>query len=259
MHQGRIYAVTGAASGIGAATAAWLREGGARVIACDLSEGDVAADLSTAAGRAALVEGVRRLSGGRLDGVVANAGGGPTGTMVALNFFGTVATLEGLRPLLAASEAPRAVAISSVSSLGPVDVDIVEACLALDETAAVAAGQRAMASPEAGLTLYGSAKLALNRWVRRAAVAPDWAEAGIPLNVIAPGVVETPAAAWILSTAAGRAEMGRRTPLPAARPASPAQLAALAAWCVGPENALLTGQILFADGGLECRARGAVV
>lgn len=254
-HAGRTYAVTGAGSGIGAAIAAKLRAGGGRVIACDRETGDVAADLATVEGRAALVEGVTLLSGGRLDGIVANAGGGPVETMIALNFFGAVATLEGLRPLLAKSPAPRAVAISSVSSLGPVDAAVVEACLRLDETAATAAGARALEGPEAGLTLYASAKQALNLWVRRLAVAPAWAEAGVPLNVIAPGVVDTPAAAWILSTPEGRAEMARRTPLPGARPASADQLAALCAWGVGAENALMTGQVLFADGGLECRAR----
>ena len=256
MHEGRTYAVTGAKSGIGAATAAWLRARGARVIACDLADGDVAADLATAAGRAVLAEGVARACGGRLDGVVANAGGGPAETMVALNFFGAVATLEGLRPLLAAGDAPRAVVMSSVSSLTPPDAAIVEACLASDEAGAEAAGRRALEAGGTGLVLYGSAKQALNRWCRRAAVGAAWADAGIPLNVIAPGVVDTPAAAWILSTPEGRAEMDRLTPLPAARPASAEQIAALAGWCVSPANALMTGQVLFADGGMECRMRG---
>jgi NAD(P)-dependent dehydrogenase (short-subunit alcohol dehydrogenase family) len=256
MHEGRTYAVTGAASGIGVATAAWLRAEGARVIACDLTDGDVAADLATAAGRSALAEGVARLCAGRLDGIVANAGGGPARTMIALNFFGAVATLTGLRPLLAASKAPRAVVISSVSSLGPVEAGLVETCLNLDEAGALAAGTRLLAAGTTGLELYGSAKQALNRWCRRAAVAADWAGAGIALNVIAPGVVDTPAAAWVLSSEEGRAEMARRTPLPTARPARPDQLAALAAWCVGAENSLMTGQVLFADGGLECLARG---
>ena len=104
----RTYVVTGAASGIGAATARYLRERGSRVIGCDLHDADVVADLATIEGRAKLVEGVIRLSGGRIDAIVANAGGGPAETMVALNFFGAVATLEGLRPMLAASPAPRA-------------------------------------------------------------------------------------------------------------------------------------------------------
>jgi NAD(P)-dependent dehydrogenase (short-subunit alcohol dehydrogenase family) len=41
-----------------------------------------------------------------------------------------------------------------------------------------------------------------------------------------------------------------------AYPARPEQVAALIARCVSPENALMTGQVLFADGGLECLARG---
>ena len=250
----RTYAVTGSASGIGAATAAWLRARGDRVIGCDLRDADVRGDLSTRAGRAALVDGVTRLCGGRLAGVVANAGGGPPETMLALNFFGAVATVEGLRPLLATSAAPRAVLISSVAALGPLDPGLVDACLGGDEAAAVAASQAWIAAGGSPGHLYGSAKHALNRWCRRAAVEPAWAGAGIPLNVIAPGVVDTPAAAWILSDPGHREEMWRRVPLPAARPARPEQIAALIAWCVSPENAVMTGQVLFVDGGLECAA-----
>jgi len=254
-HKDRIYAVTGAASGIGAAVAQGLRERGARVIACDLRDGDVAADLSTAAGRAALVEAVMRLSGGRLDGIVANAGGGPAATMLALNYFGAVATLEGLRPLLTGSAAPRAVAVSSISSLGATDMALVEACLGGDEAAADAAAREAVAANDAG-RLYGCAKLALNRWARRAAVSMDWAGAGIPLNVVAPGVIDTLAAAWILANPQNRAEMMNRVPLVTVRPGRPEQMADLLAFCVSPENALVTGQILYADGGVECQSRG---
>src|ERR1700735_3259940 len=132
----RTYVVTGAASGIGAATARYLRERGGRVIACDLHDADVIADLTTIEGRAELVDGVTRLSEGRIDAIVANAGGGPAETMLSLNFFGAVATLEGLRPLLASSLAPRAVMVSSISSLSPPDPVLVGACLALDEPVA---------------------------------------------------------------------------------------------------------------------------
>jgi NAD(P)-dependent dehydrogenase (short-subunit alcohol dehydrogenase family) len=254
----RTYAVTGAASGIGAGVAAWLRERGHRVIACDLKDGDVAADLATADGRAALVEGVARLCGGTLDGVVANAGGGPPATMLSLNFFGAVATLEGLRPLLANSPAPRAVAVSSIASLQPGDRALVEPCLARDESAAIAATQAAMATDQ-GLNLYGSAKVALTRWCRKAAVGADWAGRDILLNVVAPGVIDTPAAAWILDNPQNRAEMMARVPLPSVRPGRPEQMAALIAWLAGPENTLMTGQVLYADGGVECAARGELV
>src|ERR1700728_1507493 len=136
----RTYVVTGAASGIGAATASYLRGRGGRVIACDLRNADVVADLTTSEGRAELVEGVTRLSGGRIDAIVANAGGGPPQTSLSLNFFGAVATLGGLRRLLATSPAPRAVAVSSIASFSPVDSRLVEACLSMDEHAAIAAG-----------------------------------------------------------------------------------------------------------------------
>lgn len=252
----RTYVVTGAASGIGAATARRLRERGGQVIACDLHDADVVADLTTGEGRAALIDGVRRLSGGSIDGIVANAGGGPAETMLALNFFGAVATLEGLRPLLEASPAPRAVMVSSISSLGPIDQGLVEACLSLDEAKAIAAAEQALAAGKGPLDLYGSAKHALNRWCRRVAVQPQWAGAGIPLNVVAPGVVDTPAAAWILSDAERTAQMRRMAPLRGAHPGRPEQMAAMLAWCVSADNALMTGQILFADGGFECFSRG---
>src|SRR5271155_5874530 len=83
-HEGRTYAVTGAASGIGAAIVRTLRQRGGCVIACDLGEADVVGDLTTREGRSALVDGVTRLSGGRIDAIVANAGGGPPETMLAL-------------------------------------------------------------------------------------------------------------------------------------------------------------------------------
>jgi len=252
----RTYVVTGAASGIGAATTHYVRERGDRVIACDLRDADVIADLATSEGRKQLVAGVRRLSGGRIDAIIANAGGGPAETMLAVNFFGAVATLEGLRALLENSPAPRAVIVSSIASLSPNDPRIVEACLNMDEPAAISAGKAAIASGKGPLDLYGSAKHALNRWCRRVAVKPEWAGAGIPLNVVAPGFIDTPAAAYILSDPDRREAAGKMVPMQVAYPARPEQMAALLGWCVTPENSLMTGQILFADGGFECLARG---
>jgi NAD(P)-dependent dehydrogenase (short-subunit alcohol dehydrogenase family) len=252
----RTYVVTGAASGIGAATARYLRERGSRVIGCDLHDADVIADLATIEGRAKLVDGVIRLSEGKIDAIVANAGGGPAETMVALNFFGAVATLEGLRPMLAASAAPRAVMVSSVASLGPLEARVVEACLNMDEPAAIAAGRDALAAGKGPLDLYGSAKHALNCWCRRVAGKPDWAGAGIALNVVAPGFIDTPAASYILSDPERRATAERMVPMRGAFPGRPEQMAAILAWCVSPENSLMTGQILFVDGGIESSSRG---
>ena len=255
-HRDRTYAVTGAASGIGAATADYLEDEGARVIACDLHDADLIADLATHEGREALVAGVTKLSGGRLDGVVANAGGGPPETLLALNYFGAAATLEGLRPLLAASPAGRAVVVSSIGSLAPIESGLIEACLGADEAEAVAAGHRALLAGSDPLALYGSAKHALTRWCRRAAATPAWAGCGVTLNVVAPGVIDTPAAAFIIAAPDRRAQMEQWAPLRGAYPGRPEQMAATLAWCVSPENALMTGQVLFVDAGFECLVRG---
>ena len=264
----RTCVVTGAASGIGAATAKRLSQAGARVIACDLHDAEVIADLATEEGRAALVDSVAKASGGRIDAIVANAGGGPAETSLQLNFFGAVATLEGLRPLMAESASPRAVAVSSISSLRPPPPKLIELCLAMDEPAAIAETLRAYRAGELGRTssdlvpdtaqlsldLYGAAKRALNLWCRRMAATPEWGGAGIPLNVVALGFYETPAAAYILSDPSHRAAVAAMTPLRGAFPGRADEAAAILAWLVSPENSQMTGQILFADAGLECLA-----
>ena len=260
----RTILVTGAASGIGAATTKFLRERGARVITADLRNADVIADLTTEEGRKAFIDGVTSLSGGMIDAVVANAGGGPVRTTVQLNFFGTVATLEGLRPLLSASAAPRAVAISSIGSLFASNGDLIDACLAGDEPKAVSIGQIMYGELEKLGTdpnqireaIYGNAKLALNLWCRRAASSAEWAGAGIPLNVVALGLYDTPAATFILSDPKRRAPVEELTPLRGAFPGRPQDAAALLYWLTSPANTQLTGQVMFADGGFECRVRG---
>ncbi|MEV6278621.1 SDR family oxidoreductase [Nocardia sp. NPDC051832] len=250
---GRTYVVTGSASGIGAATAALLRERDAKVIGCDLADAEVTADLSTPEGRRSLVAQVTAY--GPIDAVLAVAGGGKTG-LLETNYFGAVATLAGLRPLLAQSPAPRAVAVSSTSSLAPTADHIVQACLDGDEAAAVAALE---ADPAAGGPVggYGIAKRALNRWVRQVAPNPEWAGAGIALNVVAPGVVDTPAAAYILTDDTVRQAVESAAPQPfGGFPGRPEWVAELICWLAGADNRFVTGQIIFADGGSEAAALG---
>ncbi|MFC7621353.1 SDR family oxidoreductase [Microlunatus sp. GCM10028923] len=246
----RRYVVTGSASGIGAATATLLRDQGATVIGCDLDDADIVADLSTPAGRNSLVEQVAR--SGPIDAVLAVAGGGRTG-LLETNYFGTVATLEGLRPMLARSAAPRAVAVSSTASLAPADERILQACADGDEATATAL---LADDPALHGSAYGIAKRALNGWVRRTAPTADWAGAGIPLNAVAPGVVDTPAAAWILTDETVRQAIASSAPQPLGFPGRPEWIGQLIGWLAGPENRFVTGQVIFADGGAEATLIG---
>ncbi|MFF0480881.1 SDR family oxidoreductase [Streptomyces sp. NPDC004779] len=252
----RTYLVTGAASGIGAATTALLRERGHTVLAADLEDGDLRADLSTAEGRAALVAGARELTGGRLDAVVSCAGVAHFDPLtIRVNHFGAVATLDGLRPLLAAGRDPRALVVGSIDSVHPTDPALMAAADAGDETAAVAAARAAVDRGE-GHLVYSSSKAAVSRWVRRAAPGDAWAGAGIPLNAVAPGVVLTPLTRPLLDDPATRALVERAVPMPLRGHSRPEQLAPLIAWLTSPENTLVTGQVVFADGGADAVLRG---
>lgn len=254
----RTVVITGSASGIGKATADLLGERGYRVIGVDIANADVEVDLTTAEGRAALVSGVADLSGGAIDAVIANAGlASPTVATAAVNYFGAVATLTGLRPLLAESPSPRAVATASMASLYPPDEELLEAFLADDEEAALArAAVLAAGPPEQANLIYGTSKRALARWVRRHAPTPEWAGAGIALNAVAPGVVATPMTADLTTTDEAKAALLQMVPMPLNGIFGPRDVAELMAFLVSVENAHLCGQVVFIDGGSDAVIRG---
>ncbi|WP_223446209.1 SDR family NAD(P)-dependent oxidoreductase [Pseudomonas sp. BF-R-19] len=127
----RINVVTGAASGIGLATANLLRNRGETVIGVDLAGADINVDLASPAGRLQASQAIQTLGAGHIDAVIACAGVAMAAgeSVIAVNYFGVVDLLPRLLPLLQASEAPRAVVISSSASLLPSDQALVQACL----------------------------------------------------------------------------------------------------------------------------------
>jgi NAD(P)-dependent dehydrogenase (short-subunit alcohol dehydrogenase family) len=246
----RTYLVTGAASGIGESTKKYLGGLGHRVIGADLSGADIAADLSTRDGRETLVRQATQLSGGKLDAVMAVAGvdsGGPL--TVAVNFYGAKATLEGLRPLLLRSPAPRAVAVSSITSVHEHDEQMVNMMLNGTEEQATA---RAEVAPFA----YASSKQALSRWIRRASISAEWAGAGIPLNAVAPGLVRTALLERLFEDPATERRIKAGTPMPLTPPFAPEHIAELLAFLAGASNGQITGQTIFIDGGADAVIRG---
>ncbi len=254
----RTYVVTGSASGIGAATRAALLAQGARVVGVDLRNADVSADLSTPAGRRSAIDAVLDVTGGQVDAVIACAGiSAPVPATIAINYFGVVDVLTGLLPALASSSAPRAAVVSSMASLQRTEPALVEACLAGDEPTALKLGQElADQGPEVGFANYSSSKRAVSRWVRRAAVAPGWAGAGIPLNAVAPGTVLTPMTTELLATERGRAMVDSAVPMPLNSHQGPEVIADLLIWLTSEQNTHCAGRTIYCDGGADAVLRG---
>jgi NAD(P)-dependent dehydrogenase (short-subunit alcohol dehydrogenase family) len=252
----RTVVVTGSASGMGEATKARLEADGQRVIGVDIHDADVVADLGTVEGRQAAIDGVTERVEGAIDGLVTWAGlSGLThlaGSLLAsVNYFGSVALLEGLRPLLANGDRPAAVAISSNSTTCQpgVPMDVVELCLAGDE-----AGARAAADAASSLGAYPATKTAIARWARRHAPTAAWAGAGITLNVVAPGTVDTP----MLQASREDPTIGRFVdafPVPVGRRATADELAAFVQFLLGPDARFFCGSVVFVDGGTDAQMR----
>ncbi|MBB3033289.1 SDR family NAD(P)-dependent oxidoreductase [Alteriqipengyuania lutimaris] len=245
---GRTALITGAASGIGAATARWLdRQGIARLILIDrdgdgLGKLDLSCTLETHAADVADEAFWQRLEPEleRLDHAVVNAGIGTGGQIAELDFaewrrvmainldgaFLTLATaLRAMRKPDGENRGRSAVVTASVTGLKPVP----------------------------GIGAYGVSKAAVAHMARIAAA--ENAALGIRVNAIAPGGVDT--AIWnspeleAQFAEHGReaviAQMGQTTPR--GRFATADELARDIGYLLSDAAANVTGTVLTSDGG----------
>lgn len=253
----RTYVITGSGSGIGAAAARLLREAGATVVGVDLQGAEVTADLSTPDGRRAAVDAVLEATGGTVDAVIASAGvSQPTALTVSVNYYGVTEFLTALRPTLARSAAPRAVVVSSMSSLQPNYPPLVDALLGSTEPAAREIADQLAADPQTANLIYASSKRAISRWVRAQSVSEEWAGAGIPLNAVGPGIVTTPMTEELLASPESTAFVDAVVPMPLNYHQPPESIANLCIWLTSVENTHCAGQTIYCDGGSDVVLRG---
>jgi NAD(P)-dependent dehydrogenase (short-subunit alcohol dehydrogenase family) len=232
---GKVAIVTGAASGIGKATAALFREEGATVIAADLaeSEGIVAADAGREADVQALIEHAQREHGG-LDIFFANAGisGGFASIfeqtpedwqeILRINLIGPFLAIKHAAPLLKSRGGGSIICTASVAGL----------------------------RSGAGGPAYSASKAGVISLVR--AGAQQLSGSNVRVNAICPGLIETGMTQMIYDHARerGREErLGQLNPL--RRGGEPIEIARAALFLASDESSYVNGHALVVDGGLS--------
>ena len=228
--EGRIAIITGAADGIGAATATMFADAGAVVVGIDRAEreGIVAADVTDEAAMAAVVAGAVERHG-RVDCLVNVVGGSRPGKttkelslvewneLLALNLTSTFLMSRAVLPHMEAAGSGTIVNVSS------------------------GAGLRGMkANPG-----YVAAKAGVAAFTR--ALAIDHGPKGVRVNAVAPGPIRTP----LMDRNRSPEEivaMGSLALL--GRIGQPEEIAATILWLASDASSYLVGQTLEVDGGV---------
>jgi NAD(P)-dependent dehydrogenase (short-subunit alcohol dehydrogenase family) len=262
--------VTGSASGIGAATRKRLEKSGDTVIGIDLRDAEIIADLATKEGRNAAIAGVKKKCSDHIDRFVASAGVIGTSaedisSIIAVDYFGVVELLDGLFGLLRKGNNPAAVVIAS-NSASQLQLDpeyqqhpLTLAILDNNEYEAIRVANAlsdptifvGMPQPRGGI-VYMAAKNAVVRAVRQRAM--PWGQAGVRLNVVAPGPTSTPMLQRMLEDPKTRDSV-KALPIPMSRYGKPEEQAAAVAFLLSTESSYIHGIVVFVDGGVDAMIR----
>jgi len=243
---GKVALVTGGASGIGRAAAVALAAAGARVAVSDVDaaggEGTVAS-IAAAGGEAVFVRADVR-AGTAVDALVAAVVARFGGLDCAFNNAG----IEGdLRPAAEHTEETFARVID-VNLLG------VFRCLRAEVPAMLARGGGAIVNTASIAGLIGAGRFAAYVASKHAVVgltraaALDYAQAGIRVNAVCPGVIRTPMAERLdVQIPGALAALGGA--IPSGRLGTPEEVAAAVVWLCSPASSYVTGHTLTVDGG----------
>ena len=244
---GKSAVVTGAAAGIGRATAELFAREGARLVAADInadglatlraSLADVTSDVAVVTADVSNPEDVRRMIDeavaqyGRLDLAVANAGIIPLASVVeaTIDDWEEVMAIDGRGMFLTCKYAIEQMLINGGGSI---------VCVS---SISGMAGQ-------ARQSTYGPAKFVASGLTKHLAI--EWAGQGIRVNAVAPGTINTERVQQLPYEPGGSEYVaGIKAAHPMGRLGDPSEVANAILFLASDEASFITGAILPVDGG----------